>query len=233
MFDLEQSIAQWRREMLSGGIKSPAVLDELENHLREDVETQMSSGLGEQQAFETTIRDLGQSGILKNEFAKVGGAATSHVKHFVLTLAGIPDQYVANNTDASSAGLEPRWATYFKAAAFIFPAVSLWMLNLMFVVPKFQELCRMSKMSLPAWVQTGVAIVSAVSQNFWLLSLGLILLLALLEWRAGQWPRYRRAVLGILAIVLNFSVLMAFSTMGVIAINAAFVWAHNLGRTHP
>jgi hypothetical protein len=38
--------------MLAAGIRTPVPLDELENHLREDVEQQMRSGLSAQQAFE-------------------------------------------------------------------------------------------------------------------------------------------------------------------------------------
>jgi len=50
MFNLEQSIAEWRRQMLAAGVKNPNVLDELEIHLREDVEKQMREGSGAQQA---------------------------------------------------------------------------------------------------------------------------------------------------------------------------------------
>ncbi len=52
MFDLEQAISNWRRQMLAAGIKTPAPLEELENHLREDFEQQARSGSSTQQAFE-------------------------------------------------------------------------------------------------------------------------------------------------------------------------------------
>jgi hypothetical protein len=45
MFNLDQAIADWRRQMLAAGIKTPVPLEELEIHLREDVEQQMQSGL--------------------------------------------------------------------------------------------------------------------------------------------------------------------------------------------
>jgi len=38
MFELEKSIADWRRQMLAAGIKSPLPLEELEIHLREEIE---------------------------------------------------------------------------------------------------------------------------------------------------------------------------------------------------
>jgi hypothetical protein len=221
MFDLERSIAQWRRQMLSAGIAATAVLDELESHLREDVENQVSSGTSGQQAFETTVRDIGQSDLLKNEFAKVGGTAAAHVKHFVLTLAGIPDQYLDTNMNSSSAAIEPRWATYLKAAAFLLPAVGLWMLNMVFVLPKFEQLCNLVRFNFP-WLRTAIALSNAVTRHFLLISIGLIVVLALLEWRAHQWPRYRRAVFGILSFVLNFTVLIALTSMGILSIVAAF-----------
>ena len=41
MFDLEKSIAEWRKQMLSAGIKTPVPLEELEIHLREEIEQQI------------------------------------------------------------------------------------------------------------------------------------------------------------------------------------------------
>jgi hypothetical protein len=38
MFNLEQAIATWRRQMLAAGLKSPVPLEELESHLREEME---------------------------------------------------------------------------------------------------------------------------------------------------------------------------------------------------
>ncbi len=70
MFDLEQSIAEWRRQMLAAGIQTPVPLEELEIHLREDIEQQMQSGLNAQQAFETATSKIGQARALKTEFEK-------------------------------------------------------------------------------------------------------------------------------------------------------------------
>ncbi|HEX4265160.1 MAG TPA: hypothetical protein VH597_12540 [Verrucomicrobiae bacterium] len=44
VFNLDPAITEWRRKMAAGGIKSPAVVDELESHLHEDVEQQMRAG---------------------------------------------------------------------------------------------------------------------------------------------------------------------------------------------
>ena len=55
MFDLEQAIAEWREQMFAAGIKSPVPLEELEIHLREEIERQMKSGLSEQNAFDFAV----------------------------------------------------------------------------------------------------------------------------------------------------------------------------------
>jgi hypothetical protein len=70
MFDLEQSIADWRKQMLAAGIKTPVPLDELEIHLREEIERQMRSGLNEQNAFEISVQRIGQPKALDSEFKK-------------------------------------------------------------------------------------------------------------------------------------------------------------------
>jgi len=70
MFDLEKSIAEWRQQMLAAGIKSPVPLEELEIHLREEIERQMKSELNEQKAFEASIQRIGQPKTLNSEFNK-------------------------------------------------------------------------------------------------------------------------------------------------------------------
>lgn len=74
MFNLDQSINEWRRQLLAAGIQTTALLEELESHLREDVERQVRSGLDGQQAFESAVRRMGRFDALKAEFAKAGGA---------------------------------------------------------------------------------------------------------------------------------------------------------------
>ena len=61
MFDLEHSIADWRKQMLAAGIKTPMPLEELESHLREDVARQMQSGTTAEQAFKIAIHGIGNS----------------------------------------------------------------------------------------------------------------------------------------------------------------------------
>ena len=77
MFDLEQSITEWRRQMLAAGIETPVPLEELEIHLREEIERQIKSGLNEQMAFDISVQQIGKANMLKNEFGKVDGAKES------------------------------------------------------------------------------------------------------------------------------------------------------------
>ena len=72
MFNLDKAIAEWRRQMAAGGIKTPEVLDELESHLRDDVEQQMRSGVTAQQAFEAAVQRIGQASALKSGVRESG-----------------------------------------------------------------------------------------------------------------------------------------------------------------
>ena len=71
MFDLEQSIAAWRKQMLAAGIQAPVPLEELECHLREEIERQMKAGLNEQDAFTAAVQKLGSADTVQTEFMKV------------------------------------------------------------------------------------------------------------------------------------------------------------------
>jgi hypothetical protein len=73
MFNLNEAITEWRRQMLAAGIQAPVPLEELENHLRDDVEEQMRSGLNAQQAFEVAAQRIGPGAALLLEFGKIAG----------------------------------------------------------------------------------------------------------------------------------------------------------------
>jgi hypothetical protein len=71
MFNLEAAIAEWRRQLLAAGIKTPVPMEELECHLREDMERQAKSGLDAQAAFEVAVLRIGPANLLKSEFKKI------------------------------------------------------------------------------------------------------------------------------------------------------------------
>ncbi len=78
MFNLDQAISDWRQQMLAAGIQTPVPLEELESHLREEIERRMELGIGAPQAFEAAIQQIGKANMLKPEFEKVDGTKEAH-----------------------------------------------------------------------------------------------------------------------------------------------------------
>jgi len=70
MFNLEEQISRWRQQMLAAGINSPVPLEELENHLREDVSHLVASGKSEAAAFQIALARVGNPGAVGSEFKK-------------------------------------------------------------------------------------------------------------------------------------------------------------------
>jgi hypothetical protein len=69
-FNLEEAIADWRRQMLAAGIKFPVPLEELEIHLREEIERQMRLGHDGVRAVEIASSEIGRPDLVRNEFKK-------------------------------------------------------------------------------------------------------------------------------------------------------------------
>ena len=84
--NLEENISEWRLQMLAAGIKTPVPLEELESHLREEIERQLESGLDEQNAFRISIQQMGQPEMLKREFNR---SERTFMKRTLIILAGI------------------------------------------------------------------------------------------------------------------------------------------------
>jgi hypothetical protein len=76
MFNLEKSIAEWRKQMLAAGIQSPAPLDELEIHLREEISRAVDAGADPQAAFAIGVARIGPAAGLKSEFTKADGISS-------------------------------------------------------------------------------------------------------------------------------------------------------------
>lgn len=100
MFDLNGAIAKWRMKVAAGGTCGKSDLDELEAHLREEIENLTPSGLSQEEAFLVAKHRLGHPASLAREFAKINPLAVwSHrtlwiglglilyflVAHFALT----------------------------------------------------------------------------------------------------------------------------------------------------
>jgi ATP-dependent Clp protease ATP-binding subunit ClpA len=77
MFELDQAIAEWRQRMIAGGIKSPVPLEELESHLREDVQNQIRSGATPERAFIAATKQMGvRRELVRAEIEKIVGAGS-------------------------------------------------------------------------------------------------------------------------------------------------------------
>jgi hypothetical protein len=75
MFDLKTQIEEWRRTVAAHLGDRPDVLDELETHLRDDIERRVRAGAPPEEAWEQARVQLGEPRVLSAEFAKVAGRA--------------------------------------------------------------------------------------------------------------------------------------------------------------
>ena len=87
MFELEKAIAEWRQRMLAAGLESD-VLDELESHLRDDIEDQIRLGSLAERAFAAAVERMGHAAPLKAEFRKAGGKLHRFVSAIIRKLIG-------------------------------------------------------------------------------------------------------------------------------------------------
>lgn len=221
MFDLEGAIAAWRGQI--SNVPGEA-LDELEGHLRDAIDDHARSGATIERAFDAAVTAVGQAGLLKEEFGKVSYEGA--LKRAFLSLAGIPE-LSTTTTMNTSYSIEPRWATYLKGAAFLVPALLLWTLTAVFVVPKLQQICAMAGLpqsgDVALWglTHSGIRTTLFFADHGLLVGVAVMVLLILLEWRSHGWPRYRRAAIGVGAFVLNTIVLLSLFIMIVAAMVAA------------
>jgi len=80
MFNLEQSIAEWRRQMITAGIKTPVPLEELESHLWEDMERRVRAGADKARAFQLAAQQIGRPESLQAEFEKNQNTERKYMK---------------------------------------------------------------------------------------------------------------------------------------------------------
>lgn len=71
MFDLNQAINSWRMSLSEKQTCAKSDIDEMETHLREEIDSLMASKLSEQEAFLVATHRLGDPDSLAAEFAKV------------------------------------------------------------------------------------------------------------------------------------------------------------------
>lgn len=71
MCDLKKQIAEWRKNMAKASGRRGEALDELEAHLREEIERLLQTGTPREQVLEAALSNLGPPAALAAEFDKV------------------------------------------------------------------------------------------------------------------------------------------------------------------
>ncbi len=226
MFDLENAIAAWRRDLASREIPADDTLDELEAHLRDDLDAQLAAGISPEAAFSDALRRLGDPASLKSEFHKNAwfGETRRRLKHLFLNalrltpLLPTPLNLMSISMNSPAPTLaESRTATYLKAAAFLLPAIGAWTFSSVFLSPKLREISQITGVGMPSIVRAG----NLLSEyNTWVF-MGLLAIVALLEWRSSFWTQHRRTALSIGVFCLNSAVLLLITIMIIFAIIAA------------
>jgi hypothetical protein len=106
--------------MLAAGIKTPVPLEELEIHLREEIEQLEKSGVDERTAFENAVRQTGQPQSLKNEFNKIETSFMKTIlKCVTVLLIGIAAQLPGSLQLRDQLAMSDKW-------------LGLWLLGLIF-----------------------------------------------------------------------------------------------------
>jgi hypothetical protein len=108
MHNLEDSIAEWRKSMMAAATLSRESLDELENHLRENVDQLTRSGMTEPEAFQRAVTQLGGPSTIASEFQKLDQSTWLPVKVVIgisVTEALALAIYLIAHFDAARSGL--------------------------------------------------------------------------------------------------------------------------------
>ncbi len=71
MFDLEKEIGRWRWRLRSRMLVSAETIAELEDHLRNQVETFIAKGACEEEAYSSAVRRIGDERAVREEFDKL------------------------------------------------------------------------------------------------------------------------------------------------------------------
>ena len=216
MFNLESAITEWRSQMSRARL-APDSLDELESHLRDDISQDLRSGLDAQQAFAAAAQRIGLPSALQKEFGKNASVQrlAARAKNAMFSFAGIPNHYLSMNEPSSN--LDSRLATYLRSAAFLLPAICLWMFASIYVTPRFNSLWQKTDkyqvMDLDGIIRFNHAFMYFFKDHLFYIAGFAIIVLTLLEWRSRRWPRYRRAFLGTAVFLLNFTIVLSFAIM--------------------
>jgi len=88
MFDLNEEIVKWRTALAESEKCSKPDLDELEAHLRDEIEQLTAAKVSQEESFLLARRRLGDARSLEDEFAKINGVYILR-RRFVWMVAGV------------------------------------------------------------------------------------------------------------------------------------------------
>src|SRR5271170_171984 len=74
MFDLEKQIASWREQFSLAMPNQPEAMDELESHLRDEIDQLIRAGRSPEQAWQIATTKLGDAKTMAEEFAKTSAS---------------------------------------------------------------------------------------------------------------------------------------------------------------
>ncbi len=141
--NLEEKIAEWRKQMLAAGIQTPVPLEELEIHLREEIEQRSKSGLNEQDAFNSAVQKIGQAKPIKIEFKKIDAGNWNRPLAWAAWFSFIASFFLPGYADGRGwqcAGLSATavsWPEFRQGNWMTIHLVSLTLANLLMIVSPF------------------------------------------------------------------------------------------------
>src|SRR5262245_39897135 len=71
MSNLDKQLAEWRQTMAQAAGPREELLDELEEHLRDEIERLLRSGADQEQVFQLALANLGAPSVLAGEYKKL------------------------------------------------------------------------------------------------------------------------------------------------------------------
>ena len=109
MFDLNQEILKWRNSLAQSDPLDELAVDELESHLREQIECLASDNLSEEESFWLARRRLGRADDLAGEFAKINRSAVLRNRLFWMA-AGVLTYTLAMQSGVAASKLSVLFA---------------------------------------------------------------------------------------------------------------------------
>ena len=115
---------------------------------------------------------------------------------------------------------ESAFATYLKAFGTIFPALFIWFFSNAFLLPKLKWLWQHTNLtgSNAQWLMDAS---SFLAHSMQFVFGAIVLLLIILELCVSPWPRYRPAIVSVVAVLFHTTVLLGLSAISTSVLLAA------------